>query len=170
MSHAFYLDLDRCTGCMACAVACMDQNDLDMSGPGGASTAWRRIFQLESGAAPDARLRYVSLACMHCEDAPCIVGCPTGALARDTVTHAVKVDAALCIGCHSCSIACPFGVPRFGRDGIMQKCDLCSARLEAGLEPACVRVCPTRALHQGDPNQMGLEQERKAAARLAGGS
>ena len=170
MNHAFYLDLDRCTGCMACAVACMDQNDLDVSAPDGGSIAWRRVFQIENGTSPEARLRYVSLACMHCADAPCIVACPTGALARDSATQAVKVNAELCIGCHSCSIACPFGVPRFGKDGVMQKCDLCSARLEAGLEPACVRVCPTKALRQGDPNQMSLEQEKKAAARLAGGS
>ena len=73
-----------------------------------------------------------------------------------------------CIGCHSCSIACPFGVPRFGADGTMQKCDLCSERLEDGLEPACVRVCPTKALRQGSPNELGLSVERKAAERLAG--
>jgi Fe-S-cluster-containing dehydrogenase component len=82
----------------------------------------------------------------------------------------VKVNSELCIGCHSCSIACPFGVPRFGQDGTMQKCDLCSVRLENGLEPACVRACPTKALLQGDPNDLSLEVERKAAARLAAGS
>jgi Fe-S-cluster-containing dehydrogenase component len=169
-THAFHLDLDRCTGCMACAVACMDQNDLAVSGADGGATAWRRVFQLENGAAPDARIRYVSLACMHCEDAPCIVSCPTGAIGRDAATRAVKVDAELCIGCHSCSIACPFGIPRFGKDGVMQKCDLCSARLEAGLEPACVRVCPTLALRQGDPNQLSLDVEKKAASRLAAGA
>jgi Fe-S-cluster-containing dehydrogenase component len=61
-------------------------------------------------------------------------------------------------------------VPRFGNDGTMQKCDLCSARLEHGLEPACVRVCPTKALKQGDPNTISLDVEKKAAARLAAGS
>lgn len=164
MSHAFYLDFDRCTGCFACAVACMDQNDLDVDAE---PVAWRRVFKIENGAGAEARLRYVSLACMHCEDAPCIVACPTGAIAREAGTRVVKVDPDLCIGCHSCSMACPFGVPRFGKDGRMQKCDLCSTRLENGLEPACVRVCPTKALRQGDPNEMTLEVEGKAAARLA---
>lgn len=169
MSHAFYLDLDRCTGCFACAVACMDQNDLDV-GNGREAMAWRQVFKIESGNQAETRLRYVSLSCMHCEDAPCLMACPTGALARDAATHAVTVNADLCIGCHSCSIACPFGVPRFGADGIMQKCDLCTARLENGMEPACVRVCPTKALQQGDPNDIALDREKKAATRLAGGA
>ena len=60
-------------------------------------------------------------------------------------------------------------MPRFGADGSMQKCDLCVDRVAAGLEPACVRVCPTGALHHGDPNKMGLAVEREAARRLAGG-
>lgn len=167
MSHAFYLDVDRCTGCFACAVACMDQNDLET---GVEPIAWRQVFKVETGSGVDARLRYISLACMHCEDAPCLMACPTGAIRRQTGTRVVAVDAELCIGCHSCSIACPFGVPRFGKDGSMQKCDLCSVRLENELEPACVRVCPTRALRQGDPNTMGLALEAKAAERLATGT
>jgi len=170
MSHAFHLDVERCTGCMACAVACMDQNDLEVGGPDAGAIAWRRVFQIESGSYPDVRLRYVSLACMHCQDAPCLAVCPTGAINRQAGTKVVGVDAHLCIGCHSCAIACPFGVPRFGRDGTMQKCDLCGTRLEHGLEPACVRVCPTKALSQGDPNALALEQEKKAAARLVGGA
>lgn len=167
MSHAFYLDLERCTGCFACAVACMDQNDLEV---GTEPVGWRQVFTVETETASGPRLRYVSLACMHCEDAPCLMACPTGAIAREPGTRVVKVDSALCIGCHSCSIACPFGVPRFGKDGTMQKCDLCVVRLEHGLEPACVRVCPTKALRQGDPNALGLDVERQAAERLAAGS
>ena len=166
-SHAFYLDVERCVGCFACTVACMDQNDLDV---GPEPTAWRQVFTVESGSGDDARLRYVSIACMHCEDAPCMMACPTGAIGREVGTRVVRVDSALCIGCHSCSIACPFGVPRFGKDGTMQKCDLCSARLENGMDPACVRVCPTKALRQGDPNTLSLEKEKKAAAKLISGS
>ncbi len=167
MSHAFYLDLERCTGCFACAVACMDQNDLEV---GTEPVGWRQVFTVETETASGPRLRYVSLACMHCEDAPCLMACPTGAIAREPGLRVVKVDSALCIGCHSCSIACPFGVPRFGKDGTMQKCDLCVVRLEHGLEPACVRVCPTKALRQGDPNALSMDVERQAAERLAAGS
>jgi anaerobic dimethyl sulfoxide reductase subunit B len=165
MSQAFHLDVDRCSGCFACAVACMDQNDLEVSDE---PTAWRQVFPIESGAYPDAHLRYISLACMHCEDAPCLLACPTGAVHRDADTQVVRVEAELCIGCHSCSIACGFGVPRFGTDGKMQKCDLCGERLKYGLEPACVRACPTRALREGSPNKLGLSVQRRAAERLAG--
>lgn len=166
MSHAFYLDIDRCTGCFACVVACMDQNDLQM---GSEPTAWRQVFQIETDSPPDIRIQYISLACMHCEDAPCLMACPTGAIAREPGTRVIRVNSELCIGCHSCSIACPFGVPRFGKDGVMQKCHFCSVRLENGLEPACVRVCPTKALQYGDPNQLAIEVERKAAQRLVVG-
>lgn len=165
MSNAFYLDVGRCSGCFACAVACMDQNDIEIRDE---PVAWRQVYAVESGAYPDAHLRYVSLACMHCEDAPCLLACPTGAVHREGDAQVVCVDAELCIGCHSCSIACPFGVPRFGADGTMQKCDLCAERLKEGLEPACVRVCPTRALRQGSPNELGLSVGRKAAERLSG--
>jgi anaerobic dimethyl sulfoxide reductase subunit B len=165
VKHAFYLDVDRCSGCFACAVACMDQNDLEVREE---PTAWRQVFAVESGAYPEARIRYVSIACMHCEDAPCLLACPTGAIRRDDETRAIGVEPGLCIGCHSCSIACPFGVPRYDLDGTMRKCDLCGERLKAGLEPACVRVCPTRALRQGSPNEIGLMVERRAAARIAG--
>ena len=113
VSDAFYLDVDRCTGCYACAVACMDQNDLDTA---EGATAWRTVFTVESGAYPEASLRYVSLACMHCEDAPCVLACPTTALRRSGEPPVVRVDGGLCIGCHGCAMACPYGVPRFGTD------------------------------------------------------
>jgi len=104
MSHAFYLDVERCSGCFACAVACMDQNDLDI---GEEPTAWRQVFKVETGTYPDARLRYVSLACMHCEDAPCLLACPTGAIGRESGTQVVGVVADLCIGCGICEANCP---------------------------------------------------------------
>jgi Fe-S-cluster-containing hydrogenase component 2 len=114
---------------------------------------------VESGSGADARLRYVSMACMHCENARCLSACPTGAIAREPGTRVVKVGRPdFCIGCHSCSDACPFGVPRFGRDGRMQKCDLCSVRLENGLEPACVRVCPTKALNPNAMSSIGRKR------------
>lgn len=155
-----YLDVDRCVGCESCVVACMDQNDLE---PERKEHAWRRVFAVQG----EVGVTFVSLACMHCGDAPCILGCVTGALGRDEATGAVTVDGGLCIGCHTCSMTCPFGVPRYGSDGRMQKCDLCTTRVERGLDPACVHTCPTRALHFGPVNDLTVELQARAAVRLA---
>lgn len=162
--YALYLDVERCVGCESCVVACFDQNDLDVERK---EHAWRRVISLESGRAPEASIAFVSVACMHCGDAPCVLGCPTGALGRDPATGAVVVEAAQCIGCRTCSMACPFGVPRYGRDGRMRKCDLCTVRVEHGRDPACVRACPTRALRYGFENDVAAEVQRRAAERLA---
>ena len=164
MNDGIIIDVDKCSGCYACAVACMESNDLKIDELG--QCAWRIVHKVEKGEFPDAKISYVSLSCMHCEDAPCVIACPTGAIKRDPVSGVVDVNPDLCIGCHSCSIACPFGVPRFGYDGKMQKCNLCLKRITNGLEPACVRVCPTKALKFGPINQIMNEVSDTVAKRL----
>ena len=137
MKMIFDLDMDRCCACGACAVACMDQNDIDIT----EEPPLRKVFAME-GTNGHA---YISMACMHCEDAPCIVACPVGCLSKDERGLTVY-DSTSCIGCHSCAMACPFGAPTYNRFGKMQKCDGCAERLSHGLEPACVRTCSLGAL------------------------
>ena len=139
-----YLDLDmeKCSACGACAVACMDQNDYD---PKAGSAPFRTIFEMEHGDGKPVFTHY-SVACMHCKDAPCVLACPSGCLRKDPVSGFTVYDNENCIGCHSCAMACPFGVPSFNAQGKMEKCDGCSVRIAHGMEPACVRVCPTGAL------------------------
>jgi len=163
MDKTIYMDINRCSGCGACVVACMDQHDIEVTEK---SEAFRRIRRLESGEYPGARLVYVAMACMHCGDAPCLIGCPTGAISRDSTTGAITVGTNICIGCHSCSMACPFGVPRFGEDHKMQKCQLCAERIAYGLEPACVRICPAQALIWGTANELQNGKEQKAAEKI----
>lgn len=163
MEKFIYCDLDLCVGCGACAVACMDENDVNLA---GGDKPNRRIYQVEQLDNPDTAIQYVSAACMHCEDSPCIMGCPTGAISRDKVTRAVVVTQSLCIGCHSCALACPFGVPRYDREDKMTKCDLCTDRMAAGLNPACVQVCPFSALRLMSPDEAGQEKEGRWVARL----
>jgi DMSO reductase iron-sulfur subunit len=162
MEKTLYLDIERCVGCGACAVACMDQNDIY---PEKGQLSFRRIYQVEEGRYPDAGIYYFSIACLHCEDAPCIIACPTGAITRDKKTDAVIVNRDICIGCHSCALACPFGVPRYDAEEKMHKCNLCTERVETGLPPACVKVCPLQALHFEPINQI---QEQKQYKYIAG--
>jgi len=163
MNKAIYLDMDLCVGCGACAVACMDQNDIYLEKD---QPVFRRIYKIEQGKFPDASIQYISVSCMHCEDSPCLVGCPTGAITKHDRTGAIMVNKELCIGCHSCALACPFGGPRYDRDEKMQKCNLCTDRVEEGLEPACVRVCPMGALTFESANNAQGAKESKFVSNI----
>ncbi len=158
MRKTLYLDIELCVGCGACVVSCMDQNDIF---PEKGQPSFRRIYQVEEGESSNTNIRYLSTSCMHCEDSPCVMGCPTGAITKDDQTGAVMVFQDLCVGCHSCAMSCPFGVPRYDLDEKMQKCHLCFERVGAGLEPACVRVCPTGALTFESANKIQEFKERR---------
>jgi anaerobic dimethyl sulfoxide reductase subunit B (iron-sulfur subunit) len=157
----FSFDISRCSGCMACMVACFDQNDM----PGNGST-FRHVSKIETGVYPSVNIRYVSMACMHCGDAPCITVCPTKAISKSAEGGIVVVSRDLCIGCHGCATVCPFGAPQFPEGTAMRKCDFCVARISHGLEPACVRTCPTRALGFGTIEKLTGETAKTAAALI----
>ena len=142
MKRYIDLDLEKCSACGACAVACMDQNDIDIQ----TEIPFRHVFMAGKNGIHGKEPIYASLACMHCSDAPCVISCPVGCLSKDGDTGFTLYDNTNCIGCHSCAMACPFGVPSFNRMGKMQKCDGCIERQLHGMEPACTRVCPTGAL------------------------
>lgn len=142
MALVIDLDMDKCSACGACAVACMDQNDIDTE---QLEAPFRVVSILERGREPHC-FTFLSVGCNHCTDAPCVDACPCGCIYKDAETGLTLYDNTNCIGCHSCAMACPFGVPSFNSQGKMEKCDGCSVRLAHGMEPACVRVCPTGAL------------------------
>lgn len=143
MSYVISFDPERCIACGACAVACMDQNDVL---PQEGQPALRRAFITEPKDEIQGHLGYFSAACEHCEDAPCIAACPAGCIYKDGETGFTVFDNANCIGCRSCAMACPHGAPTIGLDGKMLKCNGCNERVKAGLLPACVAVCPFDAL------------------------
>ena len=135
---------EKCTACGACAVACMDENDIDIA---AGETAFCLAFRREEGG----RSRYISQICRHCAGAPCVEACPMGCLHKDEISGLTLYDNGACVGCGACGKACPFGaILYFGREGRMEKCDGCHARQAAGLLPACVKVCPVGALVCGD--------------------
>jgi DMSO reductase iron-sulfur subunit len=145
MQKGFVFDVNKCTGCEACQVACQIENGVT---PG---INWRRVYTFNDIHYPGLPHFSHSLACNHCEDPPCMTHCPAAAYTKDAATGAVILDADACIGCGYCSWVCPFDAPRLNHStGKMEKCTFCIHRLEEGLEPACAALCPTGALKFGD--------------------
>ena len=142
MKVIFDLDMDKCVACGACAIACMDQNDI---WPDRGDKPFRTVGTLEPFPG-SGRIGYFSIACMHCDDAPCIIACPVCCIKKDVDTGLTVYDNSLCICCHSCAMACPIGAPNYDKDGKMCKCKGCEERVKNNLQPACVRICPTGAL------------------------
>lgn len=137
----FILDLDRCTGCAACVVACNSEN------PVADSLSWRKIHTFNPQRLPAAPVFHLSLACNHCLEPACLVGCPANAYTKDPRTGAVLIDQDTCMGCRYCSWVCPYEAPQFNTaTGIMEKCTFCDHRQAEGFTPACVVACPTDAL------------------------
>ena len=161
MQKGFYLDLTRCTSCYACVVACKAHHAIYEE-----NLYWRRVMTLETGSHPTVRLANLSMSCVHCGTPACREVCPTKAITKRTEDGLVIVDQNLCIGCKMCLMACPFGVPQFGKNGKMQKCNFCLERLEEGLSPACVNVCPARALHAGSLEELSELAIRKTAKQF----
>ena len=163
------IDLDTCVGCQACVTACKGWNDQDAGQVGGLSdqdayganpsgTFLNRVHSYQVDV-PDAPPQIVNFprSCLHCEDAPCVTVCPTGASYKRQEDGIVLVNEDACIGCGLCAWACPYGAREMDADqGVMKKCTLCVDRIynealpEEDREPACVRTCPTNARHFGD--------------------
>jgi DMSO reductase iron-sulfur subunit len=157
--YGFFYDVSRCVQCRTCEVACKSVNDIE---PG---IHWRRVVETWSGEFPDVTRTFFSLACMHCSKPACAAVCPTGAITKRAEDGIVVVDRDKCNGCQDCLPACPFGVPQFGADGIIQMCDFCRA---TGREPACAASCPSEALHYGTMEELAEFAAGKSAAKLAG--
>ena len=184
--YVMLIDLQLCTGCNTCSVACKQENNL----PEG--VWWTRVVTIGGdgddapiGTYPDLRLEYMPLACQHCADGPCVQVCPSGATSRRD-DGIVMQDPSLCIGCRYCMMVCPFtsvrvfseDQPRFAlpfpvgdnpivhRGQTVEKCTFCAHRLDRGELPACVEVCPSRARIFGDLNDPTSEVARTLNSRL----
>ncbi len=136
----FLLDSDSCIGCHACTIACKSEHDV----PLGVNRTW--VKYIETGKFPDASRHFSVMRCNQCEDAPCMTICPTNALFRAD-NGVVDFQDDNCIGCKSCMNACPYDALFINPDtNTAQKCNFCNHRIEVGLEPSCVVVCPTEAI------------------------
>jgi Fe-S-cluster-containing dehydrogenase component/formate-dependent nitrite reductase membrane component NrfD len=142
--YGFVIDHNRCIGCHACTVACKEENNV----PIGVFRTW--VKYIEKGEFPATSRHFGVMRCNHCEAAPCVEICPTNALLRRD-NGIVDFDNSRCIGCKSCMQACPYDALYIDPEThTAAKCNFCAHRIELNLEPACVVVCPTRAIITGD--------------------
>lgn len=142
MSKSYFIfNQNRCVGCEACVVACMNENGFQ------GNQKWRHIYTQNSNKHPGIPLFHTSLACNHCDDAPCMKNCPALAYHRSDITHSVLHQADACIGCQYCVWQCPYEAPQFNPTiGIVEKCNFCESRQIENKSPACATLCPTDAL------------------------
>jgi Fe-S-cluster-containing dehydrogenase component len=143
------LDQTRCIGCHACTTACKSENEV----PLGVTRTY--VKSVDVGVFPQARRAFQVTRCNQCTDAPCVAACPTQAMYRRE-DGIVDFDKEICIGCKACMAACPYDAIFINpQDHSAEKCNMCAHRLDMGLEPACVTVCPTEAILVGDLNDPG---------------
>lgn len=161
MQYHFLFDTDKCCACHACTVACLDQNDTDVE---AGDVAFRKAYNLEKETKGTLDCVYLSTACMHCSDAPCITACPAGCIRKDAETGMTVYDNNKL---YRLPQLCLWHVPSVqfcyrSSDGKMVKCDGCYIRLKNGMEPACVRACAFGALKCLDEQSYQKAEAEKA--------
>ncbi len=150
-NYGFVIDNRKCIGCHACSTACKSENEV----PLGVYRTW--VKYVETGTYPDSRRHFQVTRCNHCANPPCVRICPVEAMyQRDD--GIVEFDSNVCIGCKACMQACPYDAIHIDPNtNTIAKCHYCAHRVEVGLQPACVVVCPEQAIIAGDINDPGTE-------------
>ena len=170
------IDTSTCIGCKACEVACQEWNDLPpettvqlgtyQTLPSLTPHFWNliRFNEYESGTGLHWLMRKDQ--CMHCADPGCLEACPAPGAIVQYNNGIVDFQQEYCIGCGYCISGCPFDIPKFNAaTKKVYKCTLCTDRVSVGLEPACIKACPTSCLQFGSKDQM-LQIANKRVAQL----
>ncbi len=166
------IDVSKCIGCKACQVACMEWNDTrDKIGANQgiydnpqdlseASWTVMRYSEVQTERGLEWLIR--KDGCMHCQDPGCLKACPAPGAIVQYRNGIVDFREEKCIGCGYCITGCPFSIPRLSKkDSKVYKCTLCSDRVAVGLEPACVKTCPTGAIVFGTKDDMLVHAEER---------
>jgi Fe-S-cluster-containing dehydrogenase component len=143
MRYAMAIDTGKCVGCSDCVVACQTENDV----PIGYCRDW--VVENVAGTYPQLEIEIRSERCNHCDNAPCVRCCPTGA-SHIVEGGVVLVTPTKCIGCGACIQSCPYDARYSHPEGYVDKCTFCVHRIRESHQPACVEVCPTKCMYFGD--------------------
>jgi Fe-S-cluster-containing dehydrogenase component/formate-dependent nitrite reductase membrane component NrfD len=158
-TFAWVIDQTSCIGCHACTTACKQENEV----PLGVNRTW--VKYVETGTFPQTRRQIAVLRCNHCAEPPCVEVCPTSAMFRRP-DGIVDFDTSRCIGCKACLQACPYDAIYIDpEEHVAEKCNFCAHRVDRGLLPACVVVCPTESLVFGDLDDPGSRASQLVSNR-----
>jgi dimethyl sulfoxide reductase iron-sulfur subunit len=176
MRYGMVIDLQKCVGCNSCTIACRAEQGTP------AGIHFHKVVKYEAGTYPNAKMKFLPMPCMHCQDPPCLKVCPSGATYLDD-QGLVLIDPTRCIGCRACMVACPYDARQFVWDlrsyfagqlptpfeqakhknfekGLVVKCNFCTHRLGKNRKPACVETCPALARTFGDLDDPQSEVSR----------
>ncbi|MFO7750679.1 MAG: 4Fe-4S dicluster domain-containing protein [Desulfobacteraceae bacterium] len=173
MSKSFFIDTTLCTACRGCQVACKQWHDLpaekttnrgSFQNPADLSFETYKLVRF-SEEVIDKKLHWLFFPdqCRHCVDAPCLYAAddPT-AIFRDSATGAIIFTAnTKNLDADEIIESCPYDIPRKAADGTLAKCDMCLDRVQNGELPACVKTCPTGAMHFGETDEILAMAEKR---------
>ncbi len=164
MKVAMLNDVTKCMACRGCQTACKQWNSLPAqktrftgsyeNPPSLSPITWTRIMFREHEEEGKVRWLFAKMHCMHCQNAPCVDACPSGAMHKTDI-GTVTVDYEKCISCNYCVANCPFLVAQYDKNmGVARKCTFCYDRVTNGMQPACAATCPTNAIVFGARDEM----------------